>query len=593
MTLTRKQCFQITAILLLIAASRLLRLDELRMNPDEIWSVWQTFGSFQQILDWTPYDWPPFYYLIVGGWWRITSLHPSALRLLSMLIFLIGAAFVYRSLRLMHSHRAGLLAALAYAGLGYGILLSIEVRGYAILLGLMPAALWLALIYFRDRRWWQAVVLALIQVAMFYVSYTSLIAIFMLLGFALVAYGRAIWRWWLPGCLTLVLILPELLHIRTTAIQRVDATQTLTPGPLPEALYNIFWNWMGPLFWLWMVLLVVASVAIIWRSRLRYTLVLGLWVFLMPVLMYLTNPLLGFFSARYGWWIMLGIALWIGWGVTLLGAWLQIASGVVLVVALFYPLPLDRYSIWGNTISPLGDNFAWMQSRVRWGDTFLLDPSHACGGAEEWDYYTRVYFPHGIDFVSQPDDGRRVWYLLQSGRQDAALEQAVQTQRILLEQVGPARCIFALYIAPPDATGIAFENGLRFHGVDFVDADGHMLNAPLVRHEGEALHFRMWWSVDAPLKQAHDARIQVIGSNARSVAASRFALVTSAGDPITEWQPGIYYLVEQSLSLRRSLRSGQYTIAVAVLAADGSQVTAADMNADQLLPVATLDVKSY
>ncbi|MBZ0292107.1 MAG: glycosyltransferase family 39 protein [Anaerolineae bacterium] len=591
---TRKQNILAAGLLvLLIAISRLLRLHELRMNPDEIWSVWQTFGSFQQILNWTPYDWPPLYYVIVGGWWRVAGLHPVALRLLSILVFLIGVAFIYRVMRLLQNHRAGLLAALAYAGLGYGILLSIEVRGYAMLMGLMPAALWLTLIYFRDSRWWQGIALAMLLAAMFYVSYTSLIAIFMLGLFTWLIYGRAIWRWWLPGVLTLVLIAPEILSIRETAVQRIDATQTLTPGPLGEALYNLFWNWFGPLFWLWVLLLIVASAVIILRSRSRYTLVLGLWVFAMPVLMYVANPWLGFFSARYAWWVMVGIALWLGWGLALMGSWVQLGSGLVLAVALFYPLPMERYSIWGDTISPLGDNFTWMQPRVRWGDGFVLDPSNACGGAEEWDYYTRVFFPQGIEFTSRAEDYRRVLYVLQAGREDPALLESVQNGRLLREQVGPARCVFALYEAPPDLTGTAFENGLRFHGIDFVDVDGQPVTFPLVGHEGETLYFRTWWTVDTPLDGLYDARIQVMNANDRSIAASRFALTTAANIPVEQWQPGKYYLVEQSISLRSSMRSGEYTVMIAVSDEDETRLTAPGVTADGLLPVATLHVKAY
>src|SRR5687767_15824117 len=35
----------IAAIFLLIAASRIVRLDYRELHPDEVWSVWQTFGT--------------------------------------------------------------------------------------------------------------------------------------------------------------------------------------------------------------------------------------------------------------------------------------------------------------------------------------------------------------------------------------------------------------------------------------------------------------------------------------------------------------------------------------------------------------------
>ena len=54
--------------LLILAASRLIALNGLELNTDEVWSIWQSFGTPEQIIRWTPYDWPPLYYLILGGW---------------------------------------------------------------------------------------------------------------------------------------------------------------------------------------------------------------------------------------------------------------------------------------------------------------------------------------------------------------------------------------------------------------------------------------------------------------------------------------------------------------------------------------------
>src|SRR5207237_8810688 len=58
----------LTCVLLLVAASRIARLNTLEMDQDEIWTVWQTLGSPTQIISWTPYDWSPLSYLIFGAW---------------------------------------------------------------------------------------------------------------------------------------------------------------------------------------------------------------------------------------------------------------------------------------------------------------------------------------------------------------------------------------------------------------------------------------------------------------------------------------------------------------------------------------------
>ena len=144
------------------------------MNPDEVWSVWQTFGTPEQIMHWTPYDWPPGYYLTLGLWRRLTGQHPIMLRYLSILAFLIGSSCLFRLSRRLHGVNAALLVMPIYAALGYGILLSVEVRGYALLLGLLPTGVLAdacaTLIILSLKR---ALLLALSLAAMFYVSVTS------------------------------------------------------------------------------------------------------------------------------------------------------------------------------------------------------------------------------------------------------------------------------------------------------------------------------------------------------------------------------------------------------------------------------------
>jgi len=68
----------LAAALLLIAASRLLRLCGLELDHDEVWTIWQTFGSPRQILAWTPYDWPPLHFLALGAWQELAGIHPIA-----------------------------------------------------------------------------------------------------------------------------------------------------------------------------------------------------------------------------------------------------------------------------------------------------------------------------------------------------------------------------------------------------------------------------------------------------------------------------------------------------------------------------------
>src|SRR5262245_80837 len=89
----------LTGLLLLVAASRIVRLGAMEMNWDEVWSVWQTFGSPQEVLRWTPFDWPPLYFLTLAGWKALVGFFPFVLRYLSASAFLIGSACTYRAVR--------------------------------------------------------------------------------------------------------------------------------------------------------------------------------------------------------------------------------------------------------------------------------------------------------------------------------------------------------------------------------------------------------------------------------------------------------------------------------------------------------------
>ena len=89
----------LAGLLLAIAAARILQLQDFYFTQDESWSVWQGFGTWSDVIRWTPYDWPPLYYLTLDFWVEVVGLQPLALRLLSVYCFLIGAGCFYQILK--------------------------------------------------------------------------------------------------------------------------------------------------------------------------------------------------------------------------------------------------------------------------------------------------------------------------------------------------------------------------------------------------------------------------------------------------------------------------------------------------------------
>lgn len=601
----------LAALLLIVAASRVLRLAGLELNADEVWTVWQTLGTPQQIVQWTPYDWAPLSYLVVGAWRGVAGMHPIVLRYLTVLIFLPGCAFTYRAMRRLGDGRAALLATLAYAALSYHVFLSVHVRGYAFVIALLPLALWLTLRYFARPTLRRAVPLAVVMALMIYTYSTSVIALAMVALLTLVLYGKAVWRWIVPGVMAALLALPEIAAKAELSISRTQVTRQLVTPPLFEGLADLYRAYTGDLFLLWIVLGAVAvGLIVAWQRPLRPAAwALALWVFGGPLLMYALNPVLGFFSPRYSWWVMLGIALGVGLGLSYLPRDGRQMVAALLLGMMFVPLPLDRYDLLPNP--PMADAFQWLRERIRWGDAVVVDPNNlACGESYEWDYYTRLFFPDGLTFATDPDGYRRVWYVVHDSLQDPALDQAVRTGRLPREFFGPPECLFRLYEGPPDAEGILFENGMRFHGMDVLE-NGQMAVGLTVRREGEPVRVRLWWSAEQPIAFDYSISLQLYGAGSNSIGlpgslgmqVTPGALLTQVDGPpqvtdapheTSRWETGRYYLDERELTLPAAMGTGTYPLYLVVYQWwDNVRIPAPGVDGDTRLQLEPVYVKAW
>ncbi|MBI1280764.1 MAG: hypothetical protein GC179_21750 [Anaerolineaceae bacterium] len=584
-----------TAILelLLVAASRLLVLHHIRMGGDEIWSVWQTLGTPGQIMQWTPFDWTAGYYLTLGFWRGWVGMLPFALRMLSFLVFLIGCAALYRVARRFGGERAALLAIPAYGALGYTGVLGTEVRGYALLLGLLPLALWFLLRFYTHPNWRRALPLVVSLAVMPYISLTGFVVFGMVGLFALVIYQRRVGRAWLVAAVIGLSALPvvlekwSLMRTRGTNIQAVASTTTL------EAFQHLFQDYLGRGWALWAVLLIAATIILLPRLRSsRPVLALFIWIVGGVGLMYILNPVLGFFFARYSWWVMIGIALWAALGLARLPEFVAVIAAVILLALNFIATPLNDQS------SALGENLEWLRDHIQPGDVLVIDPLNNCGGSYEWDYAIRAYFPEGLAVVNDPTGYRRVWYARSDGNHSDALVQQITTQRLPDRFVGPATCLIRLYQGPPDEKGVLFENGMRFHGADVLDADGRIWLAPTVRHEGESITLRLWWSVDAPVKLDYSVGTYVLADElvAQSDGAPQLIFPENAPRETSRWKRDQLYIEERTLKLPDQMSSGEsiYNLDLAVYDWQSNQrVTAAGEDENHLLRLRPIFVKAW
>jgi hypothetical protein len=577
-----------TLILMLIAASRIVQLNTLQMDGDDIWSIWQTFGSPLDIIRWTPPDWPPLYFLSLGAWKELVGIQPIVLRFGSALVFLIGVACLYRLVQRLWGERAALAVVLAYSALGFVLYLSLFIRAYVFLLTLTPLVFWMAIRYFDCPSARRAVWVALGMAAMFYSHYTSLF-LFGLLGlYTLAVYPRQVWRWWLPGLMLAAVTVPHLIAKRETFATRTIMYQGLQLAPLPEALLNLATTFAGPAFpWL-ALLFAAASVLILARRALNpQVFVLAVWA-LMPVAVYLLQNRLGLFqSPKYLWWVLPGLALWIGWGLSRLPRTAYCLALVSLVGVMFLPNTLDAR----QPALQFDTSFKLLRQYLRAGDVVMLDPRCQCSDTESWDYFMRLYFPNGLPFVTDPVGHPRIWYVERSWDKDEKLEQSVARGRIAGVFFGPPTLLFRLYEGPPDPKGILFENGMRFHGAT---VDGVASPDGVAFRAGETVRLKLWWSVDQPIKLDYSLGVYLLVDGAVGAEVNGPPQVADEPKETSRWIPGRYYVDERALTLPARMYGHAYPLYMAVYQWwDNARIAAPGVDGNKLLTITLISIHAW
>ena len=594
-------------MLLIIAASRIVKIYGLEMHNDEIWSIWQTFGNPANIVNLTPPDWPPLYFLTLGGWKELVGFDPFALRVFSVLMFMLTVVILYRIVRRLSDQQTALIVILVYSTLAFSIRISTEVRGYMMMMVFLAAAIWFMLRYFDHPSLRRAIPLALSMALAFYTYLPSFVGFLMLGIYTLIVYPRSIWRWWLPGVIAFLLALP--LVISKLAAVGLQVTKPIPHPPLSflDGMVNYFnyytiFNYIDYPSIVWIILSILATALILlrWRRASRTTWALLAWAIIVPIALYLLNPILKFFDNQYSMATLFGIALWIGWGLRLLPRPAYWVTSMVLVVVMFLPFKLQYPNyFWRPWIA----NFSWLSERFQPGDVLLIDPNEVVVKYFEWAYFAKLYFPNGLQFVTDPGNYRRIWYVTDETNRDPQTDQEVRSGRIERDFVGPANFFIRLYEAPPDPEGILFENGMRFHGMDVLDNTGlHEMEGPLVTYrDGDTVHIRLWWSVDKPPTFDYSIATYLSTHNEIIDAVDGPPQVVSLGYPpelppqeTSQWIPGQYYVEERELKLLSPPYNKTFRIFMTVYQWwDNTRISAPGVNSDTLLLIKQFYMESW
>ncbi|MCC7450184.1 MAG: glycosyltransferase family 39 protein [Anaerolineae bacterium] len=584
----------LVGLLLIIFASRVIRLTTLEMDPDEVWSVWQTFGTPADIAAWTPADWSPPFYWLVGAWKSLVGIHPFTVRLMIVLPFLVALAILYRVSKILAGDVAGLIAVGVCASFGYAFNISLLLRGYSTLFMLIMLAWWLMLRYFRKPTRKRAVLLGVCLAAMFYNHLTSIFPMLILGVYTIIVYRWRARLWWQPAVIAAVLVIPELLNKIGSAGQRATTGTPIMALWLSSGASIVFQELRGILIkfagynlGLWIALLVIAAALIIERHKLsRRVWGLLLWVF-SPLLLFFMG-IVDAYSNRHLAWVMPGFALWIGWGFARLPRSAIAGLLMVCTVIMFGDVPFEDYKPMDG---PLISTFNWLAKDAQMGDAVLIDPSVKGVRTEEWDYYTRAYFPNsGLNYVSAPGSTRRVWYIFVDGQQDRGLFQQVETHRAVLAQTSDPRFSVRLYEAPPDTEGVPFANGMRFHGMEAV---GPRSPVP-IWHEGETIHVRLWWSADQAVPLDYSVGLYVIGPDRLLGQTDGAPQLINGPHETSRWITGRYYVDERTIKLVNPMPKGDYLIHLAVYQSwDATRIDAPGLTDDKLLPTLKFRIMSW
>ncbi len=500
--------------------------------PDEVWSVWHVRGTLNDALLRTPYDWPPLFTVTSWLWVQIAGATLEASRYLMILISLVGIACTYRAAHYaFRQFTPALLSALVYAVTGFAIFTSIEVRAYAVLYALGAAAVWLVLRWLKMPDLRRSVPLVVTLVMMLYTSYTAIVFVGYLALFALWMKPRLFRQWLILGLGVLVLILPLVPGFLNASAGRINipAGALLPFGDQMTLIYRLFGG--QPAFF---ISLIVAAVVVLvafvrhTESR-RLFLALIPWV-LAPVLAYVALRYREYVSPRYLWWVLLGLALFIGAAAAYAPRPLRWIALVFFVVLPLFPVDFNDYRLGIRSAAPMRAMMGWLAERIQPGDALVIDPNCDCGEPHVWDYFLPQYFPGGLPIVAEPGDAARVWYLSEDGAQDTRLVTAINNGRNAGEFVGPWYFLLRLFEGAPLREGADFGGRVALRGAEIVGQRRAFA-------EGEALTVQLWWAAVEPLDADYSFSVALIDSHGNIISQAD----GPAPVPSSQWEMGKAY----------------------------------------------------
>lgn len=560
-----------TLILLIVSVAILIHVDDLSMWYDELFSIFHSSGTAEQILRDRDVNWPPFYYLSLNIWIHTVGAHDIGLRLLSGFAGILATACVYQISRYLHSPQAGWLAAISFGTSGYIVYYAVEIRAYAfsLLFGVLLA--WIHLAWVKQPNWRRTIIYYLITTLWLYTHFSSGIII-ALSGFHLTLRApHRIWRWLVimtAAGLTFIPLLPQFaLGFTLQSAARQPAMATVDLNEAITVMYRAYSNYKDAILAIILTGAVVGLAKQIHRFTIhqRADLVwIAAWGPGLMIVAYITPLRNLLFSSRYLLITAPAIFILIGLGLANLSRFSQIAAALLILI-LAVPWRPFEFRVHYTDSPPVRDMVRALAEMDKPGDMLVVDPDCKCGPDDmAWQYYQSIYYPDGrIPIAADGSEASgSVWYLVRQGSENRAVQASVEDSRIKTNRFwGPWYFIATYYEKPPLTPGYPIgDDGLHFRGVRIEPDSG-------LYRPGDTIHVQTWWSTTAPLSEDYSFGLYLVRYNRPKLIAENNAPPTGELMPIAQtafWEPGEVYRDDRTIQIPWGTDGGYYSLWFAV-----------------------------
>lgn len=580
-------------IILLIFAFHLRGMSSMYMWADEHLSYENTRYPLTESLErlFTANNHPPVWYTNFWFWRRLVGTHEITGRIQSILFSALTLSIVYQLGKIWFGKpRFGWYATAILGSSALFFIYSLEIRQYALTMLSITLSMWLYTLWLKKQNWRYATAYGASVSLMLYVHYFLIFAaVIQAIHFVvfemgatvvgvwhrqtrciqkikqgLIAAGTAILLWlpWLP------ILMMQLDFVRRDAELKgraggLASTTYPTSQRTIEELAEIASN--GYL-WVFVALFVIGAV-LLWRKS-RYWLAL-LWVFAVPVLVFLVNTQVRVYTPRYVAYICIGVALAAAATIASFPKYIRFIALVGFVALNLQALP--------NYIP------------VRAPERDILQEVSALSTLDDVVYFTsgtvssqvaRYLAPelqaNIVESVDEAASSRRIWFITNDWTNNdsirAEFDQIGETHALqeVLGQCTPEWCYLAqLLEAPPFDAPIEFADHILFWGGD------------IDRITEFTIETRLWWTVSESPSADYSIGLHLVAEDGQIITQNDGAIMDMYSDPAevqtSQMEMNRTYIDLRNLTLPADIPAGEYTLEVIVYQWwDGVRLTTED-----------------